>query len=296
MNKTIKILAALLPLFITSCTNDDANVTTTPQQDPVVTLSAGITRGEGETGTTNTEPDPFSYNKIKVINVTRQGKGLPYSQAVFTKNTSGTTATWTSDSPLLWCGGMENTFHAVYPATADYSSFTVPADQSTEDGLKSADWMTGEAKATLNNLTSASPLDINMTRKMAMVEIEIKTGRTIDSNHLLVVESPSYEGTDNIIFETNDNKINAYRTSNSEFTFSSIIPPGSKSKDAILCRLYRKNNESPTLVNSYKLNSDIIFQSGKKYKFKFTPLSFGGSAPTRSAAPNNLTLVSVEPM
>ena len=294
MNKTIKIMAALLPLFITSCTNDDANVTTTPQKDQVVTLSAGITRTEGETGTTNTES--FSYNKIKVINVTRQEKGLPYSQAVFTKNTSGTTATWTSDSPLLWCGGMENTFHAVYPATADYSSFTVPADQSTEAKLKSADWMTGEAKVTLANLDNASALDINMTRKMAMVEIEIKTGRTIDSNHLLVVESPSYEGTDNIIFETNDKKINAYRTSNSEFTFSSIIPPGSKSKDAILCRLYRKNNESPTLLNSYKLNSDIIFQSGKKYKFKFTPLSFGGSAPTRSAAPNNLTLVSVEPM
>ena len=287
-------MAALLPLFITSCTNDDANVTTTPQQDPVVTLSAGITRTEGETGTTNTES--FSYNKIKVINVTRQGKGLPYSQAVFTKNTSGTTATWTSDSPLLWCGGMENTFHAVYPATADYSSFTVPADQSTEAKLKSADWMTGEAKVTLANLDNASALDINMTRKMAMVEIEIKTGRTIDSNHLLVVESPSYEGTDNIIFETNDKKINAYRTSNSEFTFSSIIPPGSKSKDAILCHLYTKNNEIPTLVNSYKLNSDIIFQSGKKYKFKFTPLSFGGSAPTRSAAPDNLTLVSVEPM
>ena len=294
MNKTIKIMAALLPLFITSCTNDDANVTTTPQKDQVVTLSAGITRTEGETGTTNTES--FSYNKIKVINVTRQEKGLPHSQAVFTKNTSGTTATWTSDSPLLWCGGMENTFHAVYPATADYSSFTVPADQSTEDGLKSADWMTGEAKATLNNLTSASPLDINMTRKMAMVEIEIKIGSTIYGNHLLVVESPSYNGTDNIIFETNDNKINAYRTSNSEFTFSSIIPPGSKSKDAILCHLYTKNNESPTLVNSYKLNSDINFQSGKKYKFKYTPLSFGGSAPTRSAAPDNLTLVSVEPM
>lgn len=294
MNKTIKIMAALLPLFITSCTNDDANVTTTPQKDQVVTLSAGITRTEGETGTTNTES--FSYNKIKVINVTRQEKGLPYSQAVFTKNTSEATTTWTSDSPLLWCGGFENTFHAVYPATADFSSFTVPSDQSDATKLASADWMTAEAKATLNNLTSASPLDINMTRKMAMVEIEIKTGRTIDSNHLLVVESPSYEGTDNIIFETNDKKINAYRTSNSEFTFSSIIPPGSKSKDAILCRLYRKNNESPTLLNSYKLNSDIIFQSGKKYKFKFTPMSFGGSAPTRSAAPNNLTLVSVEPM
>lgn len=121
-------MAALLPLFITSCNNDDANVTTAPQQEQIVTISAGITRAEGQT------TDVFSYDKIKVINVTRQGKGLPYSQAVFTLDTSGTTATWTmSEGTLLWCAGMENTFQAVYPATADYSSFTVPTDQSTQE-------------------------------------------------------------------------------------------------------------------------------------------------------------------
>ena len=152
--------------------------------------------------------------------------------------------------------------------------------------------MTGEAKVTLANLDNASALDINMTRKMAMVEIEIKTGRTIDSNHLLVVESPSYEGTDNIIFETNDKKINAYRTSNSEFTFSSIIPPGSKGKDVILCYLTLSDSDEKSL----KLQSDINFEAGKKYTFQCSLTSQPDSAPTRSASSNNLTLVSVEPM
>ena len=180
MNKTIKIMAALLPLFITSCTNDDANVTTTPQQDPVVTLSAGITRGEGETGTTNTEPDPFSYNKIKVINVTRQEKGLPYSQAVFSRtfNVSENAWTpWTSDSPLLWCGGMENTFHAVYPATADYSSFTVPTDQSDATKLASADWMTCEISKDCPLSANTTPDDISflLKRKNAKVVISSLT-------------------------------------------------------------------------------------------------------------------------
>lgn len=293
MNKTIKIMAALLPLFITSCTNDDANVTTTPQQDPVVTLSAGITRGEGETGTTNTEPDPFSYNKIKVINVTRQGKGLPYSQAVFTKNTSGTTATWTSDSPLLWCGGMENTFHAVYPATADFSSFTVPADQSTEDGLKSADWMTGEAKATLNNLTNASALDINMTRKMAKVEVTIELVNASwndneDYAYFILPENQYANNSENktkALIETISDETNKRK-------FTAIIPAGNITSESIFYTIYLKNENTILAIEK-----ELSFEAGKKYTFTAKyDLLIAPKVPTRSAAPDNLTLVSVEPM
>lgn len=288
MNKTIKILAALLPLFITSCTNDDANVTTTPQQDPVVTLSAGITRTEGETGTTNTD---FSYNKIKVINVTRQEKGLPYSQAVFTKNTSGTTATWTSDSPLLWCGGMENTFHAVYPATADYSSFTVPSDQSDATKLASADWMTGEAKVTLANLTTASPLDIKMTRKMAMVVVTVE----------LVYASWTDEDYANFILPENqyannsENKTKALIETISDETnkrkFTAIIPTGNITSEGIFCKIYLKSKN--TII---AIEKELSFEAGKKYTFAASYTYSGPMAPTRSAAPDNLTLVSVEPM
>ena len=290
MNKTIKILAALLPLFITSCTNDDANVTTTPQQDPVVTLSAGITRTEGETGTTNTD---FSYNKIKVINVTRQGKGLPYSQAVFTKNTSGTTATWTSDSPLLWCGGMENTFHAVYPATADYSSFTVPSDQSDATKLASADWMTGEAKATLNNLTSASPITLNMTRKMAKVEVTIELVNASwndneDYAYFILPENQYANNSENktkALIETISDETNKRK-------FTAIIPTGNITSESKFYTIYLKNENTILAIEK-----ELSFEAGKKYTFTAKyDLSPGPMAPTRSAAPDNLTLVSVEPM
>lgn len=292
MNKTIKIIAALLPLFITSCTNDDANVTTTPQQDPVVTLSAGITRTEGETGTTTDEP--FSYDEIKVINVTRQGKGLPYSQAVFTKNTSEAMTAWTmTEGQLLWCAGEENTFRAVYPADADFSSFTVPTDQSTEGGLNSADWMTGEAKATLNNLTNASPLDIKLTRKMAkvVVTVELVNASWTDNEDYANFILPENQYANNserktkALIETISDETNKRK-------FTAIIPTGSITSESIFCTIYLKSENT---IIEYK--KELSFEAGKKYTF--TANSDYSNSPmvaTRSAAPDNLTLVSVEPM
>lgn len=289
MNKTIKILAALLPLFITSCNNDDANVTTVPQQEQAVTISAGITR-TGENGTT----ESFSYDKIKVINVTRQAKGLPYSQTVFTKNTSGTTATWTmSDGTLLWCGGMENTFHAVYPATADYSSFTVPTDQSDATKLASADWMTGEAKATLNNLTNASPITLNMTRKMAKVEVTVELVNASwndneDYANFILPENQyanNSESKTKALIETISDETNKRK-------FTAIIPAGNITSESKFYTIYLKNENTILAIEK-----ELSFEAGKKYTFTAKyDFSIAPMAATRSAAPDNLTLVSVEPM
>lgn len=285
MNKTIIILAALLPLFITSCTNDDANVTTTPQQDKVVTLSAGITRAEGAQSGSGFN----SGDKVKITNVTRAEKGLPYSQAVFTMQIGTTATTWTSEGTLLWCAGEENTFRAVYPATAEYSSFTVPADQSDADKLASADWMTGEAKATLNNLTNASPLDIKLTRKMAMVVVVITGNVEVSTLTSLTVEYLSYDGTDITYENNNEHKIQACKDNEK---FSAIIAPGSKSSGTILCNLTISGSDEKRL----KLQSNIEFLAGRKYTFQYNMPSPSSGAATRSVAPDNLTLVSVEPM
>ena len=274
-------MAALLPLFITSCTNDDANVTTTPQQDPVVTLSAGITRTEGETGTTNTES--FSYNKIKVINVTRQEKGLPYSQAVFTKNTSEATTTWTSDSPLLWCGGFENTFHAVYPATADYSSFTVPSDQSDATKLASADWMTGEKTIEWSeNVDTNEPISFEMKRHNAMVVISNITV----TNNTGTVQDVKFNAKDNLVITPHNNGS----------AYEAILPSGGSVDDifATISIYINTITEEHHLKIPESLSNG--FEAGKKYTFAASYTYSGPMAPTRSAAPDNLTLVSVEPM
>ena len=279
----------MLPLFITSCTNDDTTVTTATQQEQPVTISAGITRGEGQS-------EPFAYDKIKVTNVTRKDKGLLNNSAVFTLVTLESSPSLTSNGTLLWYVGEENTFQAVYPATAEYSSFTVPTDQSTEANFKAADWMTGETKATLNLNEDASnkTIDINLTRQMAMVVVQI-TGVDVSTLTSMEVESPSPNNS-NITFETSGNRIKAYRASITDNKFSAIIPPGSKDKDAILCYLKLSDSSEKNL----KLSRIIEFSAGKKYTFSYiidsSASSDSDSAPTRSAAPDNLTLVSVEPI
>ena len=282
MNKTIKTWVALLPLFITSCYNDDTTVTTNPQQDRVVAVNAGITReGNSTTGSAFANND-----KILITNVTRKDAGLICNSAVFTYDGSS----WTSEGTLLWSAGEENTFQAVYPSTASYSSFTVPSDQSDADKLKSADWMTCETKVTLNNLENASSLDLSFERKMAMVVVQI-TGADVSTLNSLTVESPSPDN-DNITFENPDLKITAYKDATNNNMFSAIIAPGSKSSGTLLCTLIL-NDASEKLL---KLKNGIEFQAGKKYTFDCSLTSQPDSAPTRSAAPDNLTLVSVEPM
>ena len=283
MNTTIKTWVALLPLFITSCYNDDTTVTTNPQQDRVVTINAGITReGSSTTGS------PFANNdKILITNVTRKNAGLICNSAVFTYDGSS----WTSEGTLLWSAGEEeNTFQAVYPSTASYSSFTVPSDQSDAAKFKSADWMTCETKVTLNNLTTASSLNLEFKRKMAMVVVQI-TGADVSTLNSLTVESPSPDN-DNITFENPDHKITANKDATNNNMFSAIIAPGAKSSVALLCTL----NPSDSSEKSLKLKNGIEFQAGKKYTFQCSLTSQPDSAPTRSASPDNLPLVSVEPM
>lgn len=283
MNKTIKTLVALLPLFITSCYNDDTTVTTNPQQDRVVAVNAGITRE----GSSTTGSDFASGDKILITNVTRKDAGLICNSAVFTCNGSS----WTmSEGTLLWSAGEENTFQAVYPSTASYSSFTVPSDQSDADKLKSADWMTCEKTVTLNNLTTASPLELTFERRMAMVVVEI-TGASVNTLASLTVESPSSDN-NNITFENQDHKITAYKDANTGNRFSAIIAPGTKSSEVLLCTLILNDASEKSL----KLQSDINFEAGKKYTFQCSLTSQSNSASTRSASPDNLTLVSVEPM
>ena len=276
-------MVALLPLFITSCYNDDTTVTTNPQQDRVVAVNAGITRE----GSSTTGSDFASGDKILITNVTRKDAGLICNSAVFTCNGSS----WTmSEGTLLWSAGEENTFQAVYPSTASYSSFTVPSDQSDADKLKSADWMTCETTVTLANLTAASSLNLEFKRKMAMVVVEI-TGASVNTLASLTVESPSSDN-NNITFENQDHKITAYKDATNDNMFSAIIAPGSKSSGAQLCTLSLSNSTEKSL----KLQSDINFEAGKKYTFQCSLTSQPDSAPTRSASSNNLTLVSVEPM
>ena len=152
--------------------------------------------------------------------------------------------------------------------------------------------MTCETKVTLNNLENASSLDLSFERKMAMVVVEITGQIDVTTLASLTVESPSPDNNNKITFENQDHKITAYKDATNNNMFSAIIAPGSKSSGTLLCTLIL-NDASEKLL---KLKNGIEFQAGKKYTFQCSLTSQPDAAPTRSASPDNLTLVSVEPM
>ena len=83
--------------------------------------------------------------------------------------------------------------------------------------------MTGETKATLNLNEDASnkTINFNLTRQMAMVEVEINSAN-VSTLTSMEVESPSPNNS-NITFETSGNRIKAYRASTTDNKFSAII-------------------------------------------------------------------------
>lgn len=283
MNKTISIMAAMLPLLFTSCNNDDANVTTYPQEEHAVTLGAAITR-------TGDDTQPFADgDTIRITNVTRRDLGLHNNYAMFTYSTANN-GSWTAVSKLLWCEGAANTFQAVYPRTAGYSSFTVPADQSTEQKLRSADWMTGENTVTLSNSADDSPVDITLTRKMAMVVVNATHRQSWGATPSAIFVLPQNVQAQNLNSETL-----ALVTANADGsnTFTAIIPTGSIASGNTFCTI---NDGSVDIVRNIPDNFPG-FEAGKKYTFTLVIDNSGGQpAPTRSASTNCLTLVSVEPM
>ena len=126
-----------------------------------------------------------------------------------------------------------------------------------------------------------------------MVVVEI-TGASVNTLASLKFEWPSFEGNDYTI-NSADRKIIAYKTSTEyDATFSALIPPGTKG--GALCELEITDSDTNTDTKSLTLGSIQNFEAGKKYTFQCSLTSQPDSAPTRSAAPDNLTLVSVEPM
>ncbi len=76
-------------------------------------------------------------DQIKVVNKLRTSKNV----ATYTL----TDEEWNTADPFVWNGASKNEFEAWYPLTASYTTFTIPTDQSSEQLLGAADWMTASS-------------------------------------------------------------------------------------------------------------------------------------------------------
>ena len=129
------IALAALTFSFAACTQDEDFI---PQGDAdavkiTATIGALQTRvSYDERNTTFDEND-----QIKVVNKLRTSKNV----ATYTL----TDEEWNTADPFVWNGASKNEFEAWYPLTASYTTFTIPTDQSSEQLLGAADWMTASS-------------------------------------------------------------------------------------------------------------------------------------------------------
>ena len=76
-------------------------------------------------------------SQIRVENKLRTSK----NSATYTLTEEG----WKTTDAFVWNGASKNEFEAWYPFNASYTEFTIPTDQSSDQLLGSADWMTASS-------------------------------------------------------------------------------------------------------------------------------------------------------
>jgi hypothetical protein len=82
---------------------------------------------------------------------------------------SASSKKWNTTDELYWDGNSDNTFNAWYPATAEYTSFNIPSDQSS--GTAQADWMT----ATTTAKKSDGTVELLFAHHLSKVRITIES-------------------------------------------------------------------------------------------------------------------------
>ena len=156
MKRTYKyITLAAIALGFAACTQDDNFA---PQQEDIVKIASANIATEVQTRV-NTLADGIQWentDQILLVNNSRDNK----NSGTYTYNDNA----WSLTSGTVLYASGTNSFTAYYPASVDFS---LPTDQSTEAGIKSADRMT----ATADGVAKGEAVALSFERENAMVTI-----------------------------------------------------------------------------------------------------------------------------
>ena len=193
--KTYKYIAlAALVLGFIACTQDDDF---TPQQEDIVKIASANIATEVQTRV-NTLADGTIFENTDQILMVNNSRTTNKNSGTYTYD--GTN--WNlSEGVVLYASSGTNDFTAYYPASVD---FTLPTDQSTEAGIKSADRMV----ATTSGVSKGDAVALSFERHNAKITITPTlttefTGKSISS--LLIAEVAPYhpeEATDYTVIIT----------------------------------------------------------------------------------------------
>ena len=156
--KTYKyITLAAIALGFVACTQDDDFA---PQQEDIVKIASANIATQVQTRV-NTLDDGTQWentDQILLLNNSRTNK----NSGTYTYNNNA----WSLTSDIVLYASGTNSFTAYYPAVRE-ADYTLPTDQSTEAGIKSADRMT----ATADDVAKGEAVALSFERENAMVAI-----------------------------------------------------------------------------------------------------------------------------
>ena len=257
----MKLSTFIFPLstMIASCENQDF----VPQErnDAVkikATIGALQTRvAYGVNGTTTFEAN----DQIRVENTLRSSKNV----ATYTM---GSDDQWTTSDAMVWNGGTDenNQFNAWYPATASYTEFVIPADQSLSGRLASADWMT----ATTGAMTKPEDgeLYLDFQHRLAKVTVSFTRFSTQFSEDVSLRHAFFHSlGNESVtVQEGSDDKIDALTDGNS---MTAIVCPGKYGADAefMTITVLDSDEETEHIVPANRYLQETGLEAGKHYTF-----------------------------
>ncbi len=276
--KTFKYIAlAALTISFAACTQDEDFIPRGDGDAVKITASIGALQTrvsyDAERNTTFDEGD-----QIKVENKLRTSKNV----ATYTL----TDEDWNTADAFVWNGASKNEFEAWYPLTASYTTFTIPTDQSSEQLLGAADWMT--ASSGKIDKPENHKLNLNFHHQLSKVTVNIaKWNSEFDSSEKVIENLKIYsKGTDiEVVYandgpnvNTSDGALTAITPSAVGHTYTAIVAPAKYATTDKLMTFTACGQEMTVLATTPKLTNGL--NAGLHYSFN---LMVGKDAVTISS-------------
>lgn len=243
----IYIMFAATAMFLASCTQDE--LIENYSSNDIVQISSAHIALETTTRVNSLEDGKVFENadKILLVNNSRSDSGNGNKRGVYTAAVSGGSTSWSlTEGVVLWTPGNEaNNFTAYYPAS---EVFAMPADQSTEEGIKSADRMTATAVASRGNA-----VNLSFTRQMARVTFVPTLVGGLTAINSFTVQAK----------DENNTTVTPYAA---DGNYTVILAPGTYAAgEEIVSVVATTETQEFSFVG--KTKTDLLIEAGKAYTF-----------------------------
>ena len=243
----IYIMFAATAMLMASCTQDE--LIGNYSSNDIVQISSAHIALETTTRVNSLEDGKVFENadKILLVNNSRSDSGNGHKRGVYTAAVSGGSTSWSlTEGVVLWTPGNEaNNFTAYYPAS---EVFALPADQSMEEGIKSADRMTATAVASRGNA-----VNLSFARQMARVTFVPTLVGGLTAINSFTVQAK----------DENNTTVTPYAA---DGNYTVILVPGTYAAgEEIVSVVATTETQEFSFVG--KTKTDLLIEAGKAYTF-----------------------------